>query len=99
MAGGRALGLSHPRIKLRLALTKSCLVSLQLQAKLTIMVEVSDGINEVVSARAWAGWLQRGCGQGSVGKGAGGGLCPGVDDADWLKSQGDAGCQSCTHIY
>lgn len=38
-----------------LALTKSCLVSPQLQAKLTITARVSDGVNNPVSAEARAG--------------------------------------------
>jgi len=55
MEGGRALVLSHPRIELHLALTKSCLVSPQFLPRLTITIEVSDGINQAVSARARAG--------------------------------------------
>lgn len=58
-----------------LALTKSCLVSPQLQARLTIIAGVSDGVNNEVSAGTRAGWLQgEGSphgqlhGQGSVGR-------------------------------
>lgn len=58
-----------------LALTKSYLVSPQLQPRLTITATVSDGINNEVSAGARAGWLQgegspHGLvhGQGSVGR-------------------------------
>lgn len=58
-----------------LALTKSCLVSPQLQPRLTITATVSDGINNEVSAGARAGWLQgegsphgQVHGQGSVGR-------------------------------
>lgn len=57
VVSGRVLGLSHPRIKLCLALTKSRLVSPQTLPRFTVAVSVFDGVNEPVSAGAWAGWL------------------------------------------
>lgn len=65
VVGGRLLGLSHPRIELSLALTKFCLLSPQTMPRLTMVVKVFDGINEPVSAGAWAGWLQWVMGRGS----------------------------------
>lgn len=59
VADGKMLGLSYPRVELHLALTKLCLVSCQLQARLTITVGVYDGQNDPVSAGTRAGWLQR----------------------------------------
>lgn len=87
------LGLSHPSFTL--TLTKSCLVSPQLQARLTITARVSDGVNSEVSAGARAGGLQ---GEGTpMDKAQGEGNWERVGDAAWLARVSTA-CQNCTQL-
>lgn len=71
----RGWGSAIQGVSFTLALTKSCLVSPQLQARLTITARVWDGVNNEVSAGARPGWLQgegsphgQVHGQGSVGR-------------------------------
>lgn len=93
--GSAFQGLSSP-----LALTKSCLVSPQLQARLTITARVSDGVNNEVSAGARAGWLRW---EGSrvparaVDKAQWQGNWKWVGDAGWLARVGMR-CQNCTQL-
>lgn len=62
--GGRCQGVRGCQGSAVQTLTKPCLVSPQLRARLSITAQVYDGKNDVVSAGTRAGWLRRVLGMG-----------------------------------